>query len=133
MYIKKRLPHIQDLVLRQYIDCKKRSKKDISDFNSPDDHFKADEAMVYFMLSNTSITDHDSERSFDTISSAIDKLCNILCPGEWCTRGHCCHCRSGYVYNCAKGTRPAVCKDFKKWREGQKKRAEMKEGKEVSG
>jgi len=122
----KKLPYIQSLVLRQYIDCKNRSKKDVSDFNNPADHIKADEEMIRFMLSNTSITDHDSERSFNKVENAISSFCHILCPGEWCTRFHCKHCRSGFAYMCSKGTRPAVCKDFKKWREGQKKRIESK-------
>lgn len=118
----KKLSYIQSLALSKYIDCKNRSKKDVSDFNNPADHIKADEEMIRFMLSNTSITDHDSERCFDKVNNAIESFCHILCPGEWCTRGHCKHCRSGYAYNCANGTRPAVCKDFKKWREGQKKK-----------
>ncbi|MBP5425109.1 MAG: hypothetical protein J6Y33_03435 [Prevotella sp.] len=126
----KRLPYIQGLVLSTYIDCKKRSKKDVSDFNIPNYHIKADEEMIRFMLSNTSITDHDSERSFRSVDSAVSSFCHILCPGEWCTREHCLHHQSGFAYNCGKGTRPAVCKDFKKWREGQKKRAEKKESKE---
>ena len=128
--MRKRLPYIQQLVLSQYISCKQRSKKDISDFNNPNDHFRADEELVRFMLSNSSVTDHESERSFRSISSAIDCACHLMCPGEWCTRGHCRYNGSGYAYNCSKGTRPAVCKDFKKWREGQKQRAERKEQKD---
>lgn len=52
----KRLPYIQSLVLSTYIDCKRRSKKDVSDFNNPNDHIKADEEMIRFMLSNISPT-----------------------------------------------------------------------------
>ena len=126
----KRLPYIQSLVLSTYIDCKRRSKKDVSDFNNPNDHIKADEEMIRFMLSNTSITDHDSERCFRSVDNAVSSFCHILCPGEWCTRGHCRYNQSGCAYKCSKGTRPAVCKDFKKWREGQKKRAEQEKQKE---
>lgn len=123
--MKKKLPYVQSLVLSTYIDCKKRSKKDISDFNNPKDYIKADEEMIRFMLNNTSITNHDSERCFRNVDNAVMSFCHILCPGEWCTRSHCRYNGSGYAYNCSKGTRPVVCKDFKKWREGQKKRAEQ--------
>lgn len=100
-----------------YVDCKRRTKKDISFRDA-----KADEELVRFMLENSSQIEHDSERSLTETCSAIYNMCKKLCPGEWCTRGHCLHCGSGYAYNCSKGTRPAVCKDFKKWREGQAKR-----------
>lgn len=116
----------------QYIDCKKRSKKDVSDFRNDNDNVKADEKLVWFMVSNCSLTDtdSDSERCMRNVSNAIDTICKQLCPGEWCTRGHCQFCRSGYAYHCAKGTRPKVCADFKKWREGQKKREAQKGGAE---
>lgn len=126
----KRLKTAQRYLYSQYIDCKKRSKKDISEIFNPNDTFKADEKLIEFMLVNSSITDSDpnSVRCFRNVDKAINTICKQLCPGEWCTRGHCLYHGSGYAYNCYKGTRPAVCKDFKKWREGQAKReAQRKE------
>lgn len=104
-------------VFSQYVSCKKRTKKNISFRDS-----KADEELVKFMLENSSQTEDKGERSLSETRQAIDNICKKLCPGEWCTCGHCQHCRSGYAYQCSNGTRPAVCKKFKKWREGQKKR-----------
>lgn len=126
----KRLGFAQRYTYSMYIDCKKRSKKDTSDFNNPDDRFKADEKLIEFMVKNSSITDGDpeSDRCFHNVNKAITTICKQLCPGEWCTRGHCRHNGSGYAYNCSKGTRPAICKDFKKWREGQAKREAKKGG-----
>lgn len=120
----KKVGYAQRLLYNQYIDCKRRSQKDLSEFINPNDNVKADEELIWLLLKNCSITDGNPEspRCFSNVDKAIDTICKILCPGEWCTRGHCQHCRSGHAYNCANGTRPAVCKDFKKWREGQKKR-----------
>lgn len=119
----KKLGINQYYLLSQYISCKKRTKKDISFRDS-----KADEELVRFMLENSSQTEDKGERSLYATRQAINNICMKLCPGEWCARGHCIHCRSGYAYNCSKGTRPAVCKEFKKWREGQKARQEKQKG-----
>lgn len=108
------------------MDCKRRTKKDI-DFKGDRDNYQADVKLVRFMLENSSQTDHETERAFDKTSSAIHLICLKLCPGEWCSREHCTFCRSGYAYRCAKGLRPAICKDFKKWREGQVKRKKDEE------
>ena len=116
------LSYIQLLTLREYQDCKRRTRKQIEFRNE-----KADEELVRFMLENSSQTDHDTERAFDKTSSAIHLICLKMCPGEWCSRGHCQFCRSGYAYRCSKGLRPAICKDFKKWREGQAKRKKDEE------
>lgn len=119
----KRLGTNQCYVLSEYIDCKKRTKKDITFRDGKDDV-----ELVRFMLENSSQTEWDGERSLSETRQAIHNMCKKLCPGEWCTRGHCMYCRSGHAYNCGKGTRPAVCKDFKKWRECQKERASKQKG-----
>ena len=45
----KKLGYVQSLVLSTYIDCKKRTKKDI-EFRNEHDYLKADEEMIRFML-----------------------------------------------------------------------------------
>ena len=120
----KKLGYVQSLVLSTYIDCKKRTKKDI-EFRNEHDYLKADEEMIRFMLENSSITDHHTDNAFDEVKNAVMLFCRKLCPGQWCNRSHCQYCRSGSAYNCSKGTRPSVCKDYKRWQEKKKAREEI--------
>ena len=109
----KRLGYPQSIALDLYIDCKERSKKKI-DFSKNSNSYTDDEKMVKFLLSNSSIIEHESERSFSKVSDAINLICKNLCPGEWCTRSHCKNYSSHCAYNCEQ-TRPSVCKEYKKY------------------
>lgn len=116
---KKALPFIQSIELDVYRSCKARSKKRVclpaprtQDGNEP-----ADEALLRFMLENTSITDHDphSPRCFDNAHRFIRNICRTLCPGQWCDRGHCKSYNAHCAYYCGAGTRPAACKQYKEY------------------
>jgi hypothetical protein len=113
----KKLGYCQKLVFLTYLDCKKRTKKAIDFPRDKSVGLTADEELVRFILNNSSITEHDGERSFQNVSSAIDVMCKQLCPGQWCTRRHCKYYDSAGAYSCSK-TRPAVCKEYKKYIEG---------------
>lgn len=124
----KRLPRVQRIVLQQYIDCKRRTKKKIPFAKETDKNYgyTDDELMIHFMLDNSSIVEHESERSFQKVSNAVYVACKQLCPGQWCTRTHCEHYSGWCAYNCTK-TRPAVCDVYKKYIEGVNKRREEKQ------
>ena len=98
-----------------YLDCKKRTKKQVGLC----DKDKNDEVLVRTILANSSIVEHENERSYSRVYDAVDLICKQLCPGQWCTRRHCQHYSSSSAWNCAK-TRPAVCKIYKKYIEKQK-------------
>lgn len=93
-----------------YLDCKKRTKKQVGLC----DKDKNDEVLVRTILANSSIVEHENERSYSRVYDAVDLICKQLCPGQWCTRSHCQHYSSSSAWNCAK-TRPAVCKIYKKY------------------
>lgn len=119
------LGYPQYLQYLTYLDCKKRTKKQIG-FRPNDTN---DEILVRTILANSSIIDRDSERSFRRVSDAVDLMCKQLCPGQWCTRSHCQHYSSSSAWNCYK-TRPKVCKEYAKYIDRQKEREIKKGGKE---
>lgn len=111
------LGYPQYLQFLTYLDCKKRTKKEI-EFQ---ENNKNDEVLVRSILGNSSITDRSSERSFHRVSDAIDVMCKQLCPGQWCTRSHCKYYSSHSAYNCSK-TRPKLCKEYAKYIAGIEER-----------
>ena len=117
----KKLGYPQSIALDLYIDCKERSKKKIN-FSKKDNEYTDDEKMLRFILENSSIIEHESERSFSKVRDAIDLICKNLCGGEWCSRSHCQFYSSHCAYNCEK-TRPSVCKEYKKYisKKGERK------------
>lgn len=112
----------QHIIWLTYLDCKKRSKKNI-DIPRKEPYLTDDEKLVHFMLENSSITECKSERSFSKVADAIDIMCKQFCPGQWCTRSHCKNYSSRYAYNCMK-TRPSVCKEYKTYIDKKKIRKE---------
>lgn len=110
------LPFIQSIRLDVYISAKARSKKDHGlPLHKSGEGLTPDEQLVHFLLANSSITDHapDSPRNFRNVSDAIHTMCKTLCPGQWCTKGHC-ESHSGHcAYYCSAGKRPATCKLYK--------------------
>lgn len=118
----RKLGYPQRIVFDTYLDCKKRTKKNIK-FPKETKGVSHDEELVYFMLSNSSITERDGERSFHRVGEAIDIMCKQLCPGQWCIRSRCKHYNSHKAYSCNK-TRPSVCKEYKAYAEKKKLREE---------
>lgn len=118
--MKNKLGYPQHLKFLTYLDCKKRTKKQV-DLPNDDDRISDDEKLVRFILENSSVTQHSGELSFKCASDAINIMCKQLCPGEWCTRSHCEHYSSGHAYNCNK-TRPKVCKEYAKYIAGVEER-----------
>ncbi len=125
--MKNKLGHAQSLRYRTYLDCKKRTRKDVG-FYSKDHN---DEILVRSILANSSTHEfnNDSERSFSRVDETIDTICKFLCPGQWCDRRHCENYSSSSAWNCMK-TRPNVCKVYAKYIEKKKER-DLKKG-EVS-
>lgn len=80
-----------------YLDCKKRTKKQVGLC----DKDKNDEVLVRTILANSSIVEHENERSYSRVYDAVDLICKQLCPGQWCTRSHCQHYSSSSAWNCA--------------------------------
>lgn len=109
-----------------YLDCKRRTKKEI-EFPKDAGRLSDDAKLVRFMLENSSITDRESERSFSHVADAINIMCKQLCPGQWCTRSHCKNYSRKHAYNCTK-TRPSVCKEYKAYIEKKKLREEKEKG-----
>ncbi|MDC2747223.1 hypothetical protein PO367_03900 [Bacteroides ovatus] len=103
----------QHIMWLTYLDCKKRTKKEIK-FPKETKGISHDEELVHFMLENSSIVERQGERSYHRVYDAIDVMCKQLCPGEWCTRTHCEHYSRRHAYNCIK-TRPKVCKKYAKY------------------
>lgn len=66
------------------------------------DKDKNDEVLVRTILANSSIVEHENERSYSRVYDAVDLICKQLCPGQWCTRSHCQHYSSSSAWNCAK-------------------------------
>ena len=93
-----------------YLDCKKRTKKQVGLC----DKDKNDEVLVRTILANSSIVEHENERSYSRVYDAVDLICKQLCPGQWCDRCHCEHYSSVSAWNCCK-TRPKVCKEYAKY------------------
>lgn len=122
-----KLGYPQRIMFDTYLNCKKRTKKNI-EFPKEPKGMSHDEELVYFMLDNSSITEREGERSFHRVSDAIDIMCKQLCPGQWCTRLHCKNYGRNYAYNCTK-TRPVVCKEYKAYIEKKKEREEKGETK----
>lgn len=109
-------------VFLTYLDCKKRTKKQI-EFPNAENRMTEDAKLVRFMLENSTITERQGERSFHHVSDAINIMCEQLCPGQWCTRTHCKNHSGKHAYRCTK-TRPAVCKEYKAYMEKKKLREE---------
>lgn len=122
--MKTKLGHLQHLQFLIYLDCKRRTKKQVG-LPNDENRVSDDETLVRFMLENSSITERDGERSFHRVREAIDVMCKQLCPGQWCTRSHCPHYSSRRAYNCGK-TRPKVCKEYAKYIAGVEKRKNIK-------
>lgn len=118
----KKLGYPQSLVFRTYLDCKKRTRKEIT-FLKEAEYLTDDEKLIRFMLENSSVLERNGERSFSDVSQAVHIACKQLCPGTWCSRSHCEFYSSSSAYNCSK-TRPAVCKVYKKYIEDRKIRVE---------
>ncbi len=110
----------QEIQFKTYLDCKKRTKKKIGLDVHPTKK-TSDERLIFFLLDNSSIVEHESERSFSRVADAVQVACRQMCPGQWCTRSHCESFSSSHAYHCTR-TRPAVCKIYKKYIEGQKER-----------
>lgn len=108
--MKEELGYIQYLQFLTYLDCKKRTKKQVG-LPNDENRTSDDEKLVRFLLKNSSITERQGERSFHRVREAIDVMCKQLCPGQWCTRSHCQYYSSRRAYNCCK-TRPKVCKEY---------------------
>lgn len=104
------LGKLQRMVLATYLDCKRRTKKDLG-FNTKDIN---DEILVRSILANSSSSARTDERSYHRVRKAVYLICKQLCPGQWCTRGHCEHYSSVSAWNCCK-TRPKVCKEYAKY------------------
>lgn len=117
----------QHIIWLTYLDCKKRSKRNINIPRKVDLYLTDDEKLVRFMLENSSITEQDSERSYSKVADAINIICKLLCPGQWCTRSHCINYSRRSAYNCTK-TRPTVCKEYKNYVEKKKQRKIKQEG-----
>lgn len=115
--MKNDLGYPQYLQLLTYLDCKKRTKKQIA-FRDND---KNDEILVRAILANSSITEHEGERAYSRVYNAVNVMCRQLCPGQWCTRSHCQHYSSSSAWNCRK-TRPKVCKEYAKYIAGVEER-----------
>lgn len=115
-----KLGYPQRIMFNTYLDCKKRTKKNIP-FPKEPKGMSDDEKLVYFMLENSSIIERESERSYHRVYSAIDIMCKQLCPGQWCNRTHCQNHSSKHAYNC-NVTRPKVCKEYAKYIEGVEER-----------
>lgn len=116
----KKLGTPQHLMWLTYLDCKKRTKKEIK-FPKETKGVSHDEELVHFMLENSSVLERGTERSYERVYDAIDVMCKQLCPGQWCTRSHCKHWSSRSAWNCSK-TRPKVCKEYAKYIEKKKMR-----------
>ena len=106
----------QQILLSLYRDCKQRTKKKTEISGN------GDEQLIRFMLQNSSIVEHDSERAYSKVANAIYVACKQLCSGQWCMRTHCKNYSSHSAYHCVK-TRPSVCKEYKAYIE---KKAERK-------
>lgn len=122
--MKTKLGYPQYRILLTYLDCKKRTKKQM-ELPIVENWVSDDEKLIRFMLENSSITVRAGERSFHRVREAIDIMCKQLCPGQWCTRSHCPHYSSRRAYNCGK-TRPKVCKEYAKYIDGVEKRKNIK-------
>lgn len=118
----KKLGTPQHIVWVRYLDCKKRTKKNIQ-FPKVSNGYTDDERLVRFMLENSSITESNNERAFRKVADAIDIACKQLCPGQWCIRSHCKYYSSKCAYNCSK-TWPKVCNEYAKYIENKRSREE---------
>jgi hypothetical protein len=121
------LGYPQSILLAQFNDCAERTKKKVDVSNA--------EELIYFMLDTSSITAHPNreageDRSYSSTFEMIRLINHRLCPGQWCTRGHCKNYDSGAAYYCKK-TRPKVCKDYAKYIEGVERRKKKQDEKEV--
>ena len=68
----------QHIIWLTYLDCKKRSKRNIDIPRKVDLYLTDDEKLVRFMLENSSITEQDSERSYSKVADAINIICKLL-------------------------------------------------------
>jgi len=120
----KKLASAQLHVYWRYLDCKKRTKKNIPFKN--EERMTDDEKLIHFMLENSSILEQDNEKSYRDVSDSINIMCKQLCPGQWCIREHCKFYSSSCAYYCLK-TRPSVCKVYKKYIDNKKLREQKAE------
>ena len=54
-----------------YLDCKKRTKKQV-EFRDKD---KNDEVLMRTILANSSVVEHENERSYSRVYDAVDLIC----------------------------------------------------------
>lgn len=69
----------QHIMWLTYLDCKKRTKKEIK-FPKETKGISHDEELVHFMLENSSITERQGERSYHRVYDAIDVICSNFAP-----------------------------------------------------
>lgn len=113
-----RLGKIQRVTLNAFEDCLKRTRK-----RSP---LEKSVDLIELMLKESSILDHDTDRSYRRVADAVRLMSKKLCPGTWCTRTHCNNYSSSSAYNC-RTTEPKRCKVYKKYIEDKAKREAKKE------
>lgn len=107
----------QHIAYLQFLDCLKRTQKKVKykrDFKKSDD-------LIYELLKNSSVVEHESERSYLRCCDAINTIQKFLCPGIWCCRSHCKSYCSRSAYNCSM-KRPSVCKEYFDYRKKQIKK-----------
>ena len=127
------LPHVQSICLDTYIDCKRRSKKHHGlPLHQTGYGLTDDERLIYLMLENSSITESnpDSPKCFTEVDRAIHRINMTLCPGQWCTRGHCKAFSGHCAYNCRAGKKPAICKEYKEYIRKKQERDQKKQDNE---
>lgn len=108
----KKLGFAQCARLESYLDCKNKTKKKIFDREGTD--YTPDELLIRNMLADSSMTEMNGDRAYHVVSDMVDLICHKMCPGLWCTRGHCQNYRGTCAYNCIS-TRPQVCNIYKKY------------------
>lgn len=102
----KKLGYPQWILLQQYRDCVKRTKKKID--------LEGTDKLVGFMLEESSIVQSEGSMSYQRTADAINLINKKLCSGIWCSRSHCENYSKHSAWNCQK-TRPSVCNVYKKY------------------
>jgi hypothetical protein len=107
----------QHIAYLRFLDCLKRTKRK----QGYKTDFKQSGDLIYGVLGNSSVVEHDSERSYQRVCDAVGIIQKFLCPGVWCCRSHCeNHCTRS-AYNCTT-KRPAICKEYADYRKKQIKK-----------
>lgn len=124
----KKLGHVQSIQYELYLNCRERTKRNTGLLQER--QVEDDQKLIRFILENSSIVERGGERAFRNVGNAIDVICKQLCPGQWCTRSHCKEYGLRFAYHCSK-TRPAVCKEYKKYIDKQQAKKEEVNNKKV--